>query len=246
MERFDKKPELTEVKAPDTPLAQFWKRMEEEAAVLCKPTEAELVRAQWNQYFGEAPQYHGGKHEGNPTRRIDGTAMQEARLEASDYPSTYEERIQQTPKEGQRGHWAGERGESEYTPTGPEIVKILDEYGLEGIEYTDGVPDFSGVSESTVEIDNMTENRDSPPGSNYEQCDEQCAEQWNLEGRDGKTDWSARDVADWRRENGYSWHERNDMKTCDLVPTKINAYFGHLGGVSECKKANSKDGGFDE
>ncbi len=39
-----------------------------------------------------------------------------------------------------------------------------------------------------------------------------------------------------RRENGYTWHERNDMVICDLVPTKINRFFGHLGGVSECKK----------
>ena len=40
----------------------------------------------------------------------------------------------------------------------------------------------------------------------------------------------------WRKENGYTWHERNDMVICDLVPTKINRFFGHLGGVSECKK----------
>lgn len=38
------------------------------------------------------------------------------------------------------------------------------------------------------------------------------------------------------KENGYTWHERNDMVICDLVPTKINRFFGHLGGVSECKK----------
>ena len=53
----------------------------------------------------------------------------------------------------------------------------------------------------------------------------------------------------WREENGYSWHERNDMKTCDLVPTKVNDYFGHLGGVAECKKrdaAQNNGGDFDE
>ena len=27
------------------------------------------------------------------------------------------------------------------------------------------------------------------------------------------------------------------MKTCQLVPTEINDYFGHLGGVGECNRA---------
>ena len=87
----------------------------------------------------------------------------------------------------------------------------------------------------------MSEDR----AENFRQCDEKCAEQWNKEGRDGRTDWTARDVKEWRQANGYSWHERNDMKTCDLVPTQVNAYFGHLGGVSECKKRDAGNGGSD-
>lgn len=166
--------------------------------------------------------------------------------EEEEYFSTYDERLRQTPKEdSDRGEWEGERGESKFVPYDQEIIDILAEYGLDGIVYKDGIPDFSEVSESTVEIDNMTENR----AENFKQCDEKCAEQWNKEGRDGRTDWTARDVAQWRKENGYSWHERNDMKTCDLVPTKINDYFGHLGGVSECKKRDAADnngGEFDE
>lgn len=166
-------------------------------------------------------------------------------IEEYDYFSTYDERLKQTPKEdSDRGEWAGERGESKFIPNDSEIKAILEKYGLDGIVYKDGIPDFSEVSESTVEIDNMTENR----AENFKQCDEKCAEQWNKEARDGRTDWTARDVAQWRKQNGYSWHERNDMKTCDLIPTKINDYFGHLGGVSECKKRDtSNDGGdFDE
>jgi hypothetical protein len=156
----------------------------------------------------------------------------------------------QTPKEtSDRGEWTGERGESKYIPSDEEIKAILAEHDLDGIEYQDGIPDFSEVAEATVEIDNMSENRHNTPdgqAGNFEQCDQKCAEQWNKEGKDGKTDWTARDVADWRREIGYSWHERNDMKTCDLVPTAINDYFGHLGGVGECKRANAKESEFDE
>lgn len=159
------------------------------------------------------------------------------------YYSTYEERIKQTPRENtDRGDWSGGRGESEFSPSDGEIRGILDKYGADRISYTDGVPDFSEVSESTVEIGNMTENR----AENFRQCDEKCAGQWSQEGRGGRTDWTARDVKEWRQENGYSWHERNDMKTCDLVPTKVNDYFGHLGGVSECRKRDfSESGGSD-
>lgn len=169
-----------------------------------------------------------------------------------DYPSTYKERLDQTPKDNsERGDWQEERGESVFIPNDDDMKAILDEYGIEGIEYKDGIPDFSPCSESTVEIDHMTDNRNGPPveGSNFQQCDQKCAEQWNEQCRDGRSDWTARDVANWRRENGYSWHERNDMKTCDLIPTKVNAYFGHLGGVGEYIRSSNKniaEGIFDE
>ena len=77
----------------------------------------------------------------------------------------------------------------------------------------------------------MTDNR----AINFRQCDEKCTEQWNEENRDGKSDWTGRDIQEWRKENEYSWHECNDTKTCQLLPRKIHEYFTHLGGVSECK-----------
>ena len=158
------------------------------------------------------------------------------------YYSTYEERMKQTPREdSDRGEWTEVRGESEFIPNDEEVKDILGKHDKESISYRDAIPDFSEVASSTVEIDDMTENR----ADNFRQCDEKCAEQWNREKRDGRTDWSSRDVKEWRQENGYSWHERNDMKTCDLVPTKVNDYFGHLGGVSECRKRDAENGGSD-
>lgn len=177
--------------------------------------------------------------EKDPIKQIDSNETEnvEKKNDGSDYPSTYEERVKYTPAEGERGHWDGERGESKYTPTDPDIQETLDKYGMDGIEYKDGIPDFSGCSEATVEIDNMTTNRNVGEDSNFAQADQKCAEKWNQEKRDGRDDWTARDVANWRRENHYSWHECNDMKTCQLVPTEINDYFGHLGGVGECNRA---------
>lgn len=153
-----------------------------------------------------------------------------------EYLSSYDERLKQTPSEGDRGSWTGNRGESKYISTDKEVNEILAEYGMDGVSYEDGIPDFSKCSEATVEIDDMSSNRNK----NFEQCDEKCAEKWNEEARDGKTDWAARDVANWRRENHYSWHECNDRKTCQLVPTKVNDYFGHFGGVGECNIAEKK------
>lgn len=161
------------------------------------------------------------------------------------YYSTYEERLGQTPREDSgRGEWSGGRGESDFTPNDKEMQDVLGQYDKKSIIYEDAIPDFSEVSEATVEISHMTENR----ADNFRQCDEKCTGQWNREGYEGRTDWTARDVKEWRQEKGYSWHERNDMKTCDLVPTAVNDYFGHLGGVSECKKRDAENGGsgFDE
>lgn len=177
---------------------------------------------------------------GDPSQKLE--AVNDTNDVHDGYYSTYKERLDHTPKEDSaRGEWSGERGESEFTPNDEEIKNILDENGKDSIVYKDGIPDFSDVSKSTVEIDNMTDNR----FDNFRQCDEKCAEQWNKDGFDGKNDWSPRDVKNWRSDNEYSWHERNDMETCDLVPTKVNDYFGHLGGVSECKKRDADNGGSD-
>lgn len=152
----------------------------------------------------------------------------------NDYLSTYEDRIKQTPtdKNTERGNWDGERGESKYVPSSESIQEILKGYGLDGIIYNDGIPDFTSCSEATVEIDDMSENRLSNKEKgvvgNFDQADQKYAEQWNKEGREGRNDWTTRDVSNWRRENGYSWHECNDRTTCQLISTEINDYFGHL------------------
>lgn len=169
----------------------------------------------------------------------------EGKLEKGEYPSTYRERLDQTPREGERGSWTGERGESVFVPSDGEMKRLLAAGKLAGIAYRDGIPDFSPCAKATVEIGNMSGKRIA----NFQQCDQQCARLWSGEGRDGKTDWTARDVADWREKGGYTWHERNDMRTCDLVPRAVNDYFGHLGGVSECNKrdqGSGQKGVFDE
>ncbi len=38
--------------------------------------------------------------------------------------------------------------------------------------------------------------------------------------------WTAEDIADWREDKKYTWHELNDVKTMQLVSIKINKDFG--------------------
>ena len=168
---------------------------------------------------------------------------------AERYYSEYKDRIKFTPIDGDRGNWEGQRGESKYVPSentekGRDVKQLLTEKGVDGIEYKNGEPDFSPMSENTVKIESMTEDR----RKNFQQADIECAEQWNADKRGGRTDWTPVDVRDWRRENEYSWHERCDTETMDLVPTAINDYFRHVGGCSECRIRDSKDkwDGFDE
>lgn len=177
------------------------------------------------------------------------------------YYNSYETRSRIIPVDGERGQWEGERGESKYIPSdtteeGRIVQDKLSEKDMDGIEYRYSEPDFSECAEATVEIDDMSENRldytdtdGNKKQGNFSQADAKCAEQWNAVEKDGKSDWTAVDVRDWRRENECSWHERCDTRTMDLVSRDIHGYFGHYGGCSECKvrdAINTNGGGFDE
>lgn len=190
---------------------------------------------------------NGGKY------RVDAEGNVETLEEG--YQSSYKERYDQTPVEGERGSWIGDRAESCYKPNtetekGAKAAEKLSEYGLDGIEYEDAVPNFDDCAEESVEID-MTENRYSNVSEgivgNFEKADTECAKKWNAEGKDGKTDWTARDVANNRRDHNMTWHECVDRKNCQMISRDIHDYFGHSGGVCECKKIAGKSfgGGFD-
>ena len=141
------------------------------------------------------------------------------------------------------GSWEGEKGDSTWkpdpdcvppksNPEGKTWVEIEDKYGMYGVKFKDGEPDFSEIAEATVEIDDFTGNR----FENFAQADSKLAEKWNAEGRDGRTDWTARDVAAYRKENNLTWHERRDMKTMDLVPSEVHNNIPHAGGISAWKQ----------
>lgn len=146
-------------------------------------------------------------------------------------------RLKHTPVEGRGGHWLGERGNSKWIPAEAKAKEALAKSGQDGINFKNGVADFSKVSEQTVEIDHMTELR----SSNFKQADTKCAEAWNKEMRDGRNNWTADQVKQYRHENNLSWHERSDMKHCDLVSRDIHGEIRHSGGVYECKIRDGVD-----
>ncbi len=157
-----------------------------------------------------------------------------------------EERMEFATK-GSDGTWTGEPGNSKFIPTDetPEGVAArekLSEYGMDGVDYKDGIPNFSKLSVETVEID-MTEDRPS----NYGKAYKAVADKWNSENKDNRNDWTAREVQEWKQANGLSPHEKSDMKTVEFIPTVVHNVAKHFGGVAECKAKNKvTGGGFDE
>ena len=170
------------------------------------------------------------------------------------YYSTLKERIDQTPTENSGlGTWEGERGESKFIPADEETKICLERFGVDGIEYKNGIPDFDPVTLEKVQIEMGTTRYSVRDGEkrisgNYEKADTALAKKWNSEKKDGKTDWTKDDVKDWVLENRLVRHENNDMKTVSYIPFEPHVVCIHLGGVCECKKREMAQlgGGFDE
>lgn len=177
--------------------------------------------------------------------------------------NSYDTRLAHTPADDNPifGRYEGIRGESKYIPSrrtveGVIVTEILSQYGIDGIYYRNAEPDFEPCAEAVVKINGMTENRENYSDSmgetalgNFSQADIELAKAWNLERREGRSDWEARDVLNYRKTNNLTWHEKCDTETMVLVRFEINFFFRHSGGCSECRvrdAAGTDGGGFDE
>lgn len=140
------------------------------------------------------------------------------------------------PIDGNNGHWDGERGNSNWypdqdfvpgkaNPEGKTWSEILNKYGIDHIPFKDGEPDFSEISKGTVEIEPFSDSRTD----NFDKADIELAKQKGC---------TPEEVAKWRKENGYTWHECKDMKTMQKVPSEVHNNVPHSGGISEAKKGN--------
>lgn len=156
--------------------------------------------------------------------------------------SSFNKRFDQTPVDDEWGHWSGDRGESEYIYDRSKTIRISEdryvtvEAGTK-VTYHNCVPDFSPYQEAQVTIPSMTNSR----SHNFNQADKALAELWTKNQYNGRS-WTAQQVKAYRTSNGLTWHEMNNMESMQLVPTKINAGFGHLGGVAEYNAMVGQEG----
>lgn len=156
--------------------------------------------------------------------------------------SSFNKRFDQTPVDDEWGHWSGDRGESEYIYDRSKTIRISEdryvtvEAGTK-VTYRNCVPDFSPYQEAQVTIPSMTNSR----SHNFNQADKALAELWTKTQYNGRS-WTAQQVKAYRTSNGLTWHEMNNMESMQLVPTEVNAGFGHLGGVAEYNAMVGQEG----
>ena len=156
--------------------------------------------------------------------------------------SSFNKRLDQTPVDDEWGHWSGDRGESEYIYDRQKTIRISEdryvtvEAGTK-VTYRNCVPDFSPYQEAQVTIPSMTNSR----SHNFNQADKALAELWTKTQYNGRS-WTAQQVKAYRTSNGLTWHEMNNMESMQLVPTEVNAGFGHLGGVAEYNAMVGQEG----
>lgn len=137
------------------------------------------------------------------------------------------------------GEWSGDRGNSNWNPDdnyvpgknnpdGKTWKDIKEKYNIDSIPFENDEPDFSELSKGEVEIDDYTDDRDA----NFDQADEKLAEQRGC---------TPEEVYEWRndKEHRYTWHELNDCKTMQKVPSDVHGNVSHAGGISTYKNQNA-------
>lgn len=155
----------------------------------------------------------------------------------------YQNRLKQTPVEGKKGHWSGDRGESDFILDEP--IKLSDGTVITKITYQNAVPDFSPYALAEVKIPNMMDLRHGT-GGNFEQADTALAELWTKMKYQNRT-WTGADVEAFRTNYPYklTWHEMSNMESMQLVPFDVNNTFTHYGGVAEYNAMIGQTGGAD-
>lgn len=134
------------------------------------------------------------------------------------------------PLEGSNGHWEGERGNSQWCPDpdyqpqkhNPEDKtwgKVMNEHDIDNIPFKEGEPDFSEVSKGEVVLDE----RETDRSIVFNEADTKLAEERAC---------TPAEVRTWRKENGYTWHEKNDGLTVQKVPSIVHGNVAHAGGHS--------------
>lgn len=159
-------------------------------------------------------------------------------------PTTKETSVKMPRTPDSHGHWDGDRGNSmwhpdpNYVPPGkkkdtdrpynnPDQLfwkEICDKYGIDGIPFKDGFPDFSEVLRGTVQIDGFETGKSDAKDRNFDRAYIAMAEQRGC---------TPEEVEQWMNQNNYTWHECEDKETMQKVPHEVHANIPHDGGRSQ-------------
>lgn len=104
-------------------------------------------------------------------------------------------------------------------------AEFKERYGVEGVEYKSGEPDFEPFEDEligSVQLEDLPTQRGGRDGS-YAIASQLAAEKLGI---------TADEVTEYMRENGLTWHECGDCKTMRAIPVEVNAAFPHTGGIS--------------
>lgn len=156
----------------------------------------------------------------------------------------YQDRLKHVPKNNDKGHWSGKRGESDYILNKP--IELSDGTKITKVSYQNAVPDFSEYAIAEVKISKMTDDR-IKKGGNYDQADEALAKYWSEIKYNGRSTWTKDEVKIFRENYPYklTWHEMSNMESMQLVPYEVNDTFSHYGGVAEYNVMIGQSGGAD-
>jgi len=145
-----------------------------------------------------------------------------------EYGSSLNDRISQTPVNN--GEWSGERGNSTWTPETEDVAGQLDSYGVDGIEYRDGFPDFSPVAEYEHQLpEDLYESSDT---AQFNDCNDALSNHLESDPDFGANfdDDQLEAIRAGEKPSGYTWHHDTEPGNMQLVPTRIHQNCGHYGG----------------
>ncbi|MDY5858888.1 MAG: HNH endonuclease [Porphyromonas sp.] len=186
-------------------------------------------------------------------RALSGFPLERQREIIGNLPLNIQEAILQVDQTRlpRNGTWDGEVGNSLFTPN-PDYVppsktaynnpdslsmgQIMEKYGITGVRYNYGYPDFTPVARETVILDDIgsfyRHEADRPKGtpignSVHERAFSKLAEQKGM---------SLEEVRAYKEKNNLVIHECGDGKTVQFVPREIHDNLSHSGGIEAYKK----------
>lgn len=124
-----------------------------------------------------------------------------------------ETRIKYSPLNN--GEWiVGERGNGIFRHNDPEVQEVLEFYGVEGVEYKDGIPDFFPFALDVVQVDALDNDRDT----NFRNFKDQLATIGSFKG------------------DNTTIHECIDRRTMMEVDRLIHEKYPHIGTIGDFKE----------